>query len=123
MLPDSAEGALRLLGPAKSARVNLEAYGRGRQSNPWPRRLTSAPATRTVATSAAAGAGEVALGAVRSGLTLSIAAIMGAGDVTHQGEAETLDAAIFGAGDVRVRRVTGDVTRRVFGAGEVTVGD
>jgi len=66
------------------------------------------------------GAGDVT---IRDGRATALnVAIVGAGDVTHNGSAERLDVAIFGGGDVHVRQVDGPVSRRVIGGGDVTIG-
>lgn len=90
------------------------------------------------ATVSVAGAGDVTIGVVRSGLTASIAgagdlvasrvdgptniAVQGAGDVTiREGRATVLSIAIAGAGDVVHNGSAQRLDAAVFGAGDVRV--
>jgi Putative auto-transporter adhesin, head GIN domain len=67
-----------------------------------------------------AGSGDVKVG--RGQVTDMDVAIVGSGDVTFGGVAQSLKASIAGSGDVHADRVTGPVTKTIAGSGDVTYG-
>jgi len=141
-----AGGALRLhLAPAQSAHVRLEGCGDAdieRVEDEAEIAVSGSPDVRLydagTATLAVAGAGDVNVGVVRSGLTVSIAGagdvtvaradgptsivVQGAGDVTiRDGRATTLSVVVTGVGDVVHNGVADRLDAAIVGTGDVRV--
>jgi len=142
----SAGGAVRLhMAPAAAAEVRLEGCGDAdlvRVDGRADIAIAGAPDLRLydagTADVAVSGGGDVVLGVVRNGLTLSIAgagdivaaradgptniAVQGAGDVTiRDGRATNVSVVITGAGDVTHNGTAERLDVVIFGGGDVTV--
>jgi hypothetical protein len=142
----AAGGAVRLhMAPAQSAHVRLEGCGDAdlvRVENDADISVSGAPDLRLYdvgeASIRVAGAGDVVLGVVRAGLTVSVAgagdiiaaradgptniAVQGSGDVIiRDGRATTLSVAIAGTGDVTHNGSAERLDAVIFGGGDVRV--
>lgn len=142
----STGGAIRLhMARAQSAQVRIEGCGDADLegvTDDADLRVSGSPNLRLydvgTATLSVAGAGDVTLGVVRTGLTVSIAgsgdltasrvdgptniAVQGSGDVMiRDGHATVLSVAIAGSGDVTHNGEADRLDAAIFGAGDVRV--
>lgn len=142
----SADGGMRLhMGPSQSVHLRLDGCGDGdveRTEGEAEVSVSGSPDLRLYdggqVTVAIAGAGDVTLGVVRSGLTASIAgsgdltaarvdgptsiAVQGSGDVLiRDGRSTTLSVVVAGSGDVTHNGTAATLDAVVVGSGDVRV--
>jgi hypothetical protein len=67
-----------------------------------------------------AGSGDITVAGGRSrGVDVNV---MGSGNVTFQGEADSANVSVAGSGDVRIAKVNGPIKKHVAGSGDVIIG-